>query len=512
MAFIQDPRLRQTWNQLSHTTEAVTSDAAAGIWAFGHRYVNPCLASLAGAVDSCAAVCLGDREERARRARERDRGARCSRRPLGAASRPEYSFDFYDDWEEDLFFAEQLAQEDNDDGLLDGGAGGGSGSGRRGGGILGGDWDRLLAGTGSGTHRSRLGGGVGRGTADVVEQPRRKRGMSYGTRGGVRRKVSGEEDPNVIPRTAPLGFLGRLPFKIVGSLRYKPSAANLREHPGGGVTGHGHHQDAGRGDEHEPLLGRSNEETPTMRQQAKRPRSDTTNSGDTSSSYRSRGDLFPSDGEGDEDAVPLDDEFTVALERVDDRGSTKTRSSKGKRPADRDKDRDRDRDKDRGLSRTVSRTTISSIITQDETKWDSNPVSPVREMDGTPRVPSLEDLRREEEQAERAEYEEIERRRRAASQLAMQRGLSTNDTYVPETSDGTDEHAQDAEHQRTSNQQPSPAMRGSSVDENELEEVEEVKLPSATATSEPLPPQTNKANGELRAESTFVPARLPHFG
>ncbi|KAK4043496.1 hypothetical protein C8A01DRAFT_32425 [Parachaetomium inaequale] len=106
MAFIQDPRLRQTWNQLSHTTEAVTSDAAAGIWTFGHRYINPCLASLAGAVDSCAAVCLGDRDERARRARERDRGARGTRVRNRA---PEYSFDFYDDWEEDFAAEEEAA-------------------------------------------------------------------------------------------------------------------------------------------------------------------------------------------------------------------------------------------------------------------------------------------------------------------------------------------------------------------------------------------------------------------
>ncbi|KAL2191022.1 hypothetical protein L209DRAFT_674858 [Thermothelomyces heterothallicus CBS 203.75] len=478
MAFIQDPRLRQTWNQLSQTTETVTSDAAAGIWAFGHRYVQPCLSSLAGAVDSCTAICLGDREERARRARERDRGARGSRRSVGGGrgllSRPEYSFDFYDDWEEDF---------------------------RRGGGILGGDWDRLLAGSG---HRSRLGaggGGIG-GTGDVVDQPRRKRGMSYGTRGGVRRKVSGEEDPNVIPRTAPLGFLGRLPFKIMGSLRYKPSAANLREHPGGHGHHHHHHHHLGteRGDEQEPLLGSSNEEAATTGQKGKRPRSDTTNSGDTSSSYRSRGDLFPSDGEGDEDAVPLDDEFTVALERVDDRGSTKTRSSKGKRTDERGKDRDRNRDK--GLSRTVSRTTISSANTPDETKWDSNPVSP---------VPSLEDLRREEEQAEREEAEEIERRRRAASQLARERGLKTDDAYVPESVGEANGDAQDAECRRPPGRIGTEVAE-SAADDAGLEEVQEVKPPPSAATPEPAPPQTNKTDGELQAESTSVPTRPPRFG
>ncbi|KAK4032926.1 hypothetical protein C8A01DRAFT_40610 [Parachaetomium inaequale] len=330
--------------------------------------------------------------------------------------------------------------------------------------------------------------------------------MSYGTtttRGGVR-KVSGEEDPNVIPRTAPLGFLGRLPFKIVGSLRYKPSAANLREHPGGGGgANQGYHGDEGRAGEHEPLLGAGDEEG-ARRQQGTRPRSDTTTSGDTSSSYRSRGDLFPSDGEGDEDAVPLDDEFTVALERVDDRGSTKTRSSKGKRPADRDRDRDK------GLSRTVSRTTISSANTPDETKWDSNPVSPVRE-ENVARVSSLEDLQREEEQAEREEYEEIERRRRAASQLAMQRGLNKDDFEAPEMADETKDDTLDNGSRHPPAEEPVSGINRTAIDDGELEEVEEPKPPPPTPP-EPVPLQGKDTNGKLRVESTFVPARLPHFG
>src|SRR4051794_25033332 len=100
MAFIQDPRLRQRWNQISHTTEAVTENAAAGIWTSQHRYITPCLSSVADGLDACtAALCVsGGREERARRARERDRGARrLSRQP-----NPEDTFDFYDDWLDDF--------------------------------------------------------------------------------------------------------------------------------------------------------------------------------------------------------------------------------------------------------------------------------------------------------------------------------------------------------------------------------------------------------------------------
>ncbi|KAK4127887.1 hypothetical protein N657DRAFT_653990 [Parathielavia appendiculata] len=498
MAFIQDPRLRQTWNQLSHTTEAVTSDAAAGIWAFGHSYITPCLSGVSSAVDSCTAVCLGNRDERARRARERERGARGRR---VRASRVEYNFDFYDDWEDD-FAAEEFGAAGNGDDEADGEGLGGSGSGRRG--LLGGwgaraeDWDRLLAGTGPGGRRY---GGVGAsGTGDVlVDQPRRKRGMSYGTRGvGGRRKVSGEEDPNVIPRTAPLGFLGRLPFKIVGSLRYKPSAANLKEHPGaGGGVGMGHHGEGGTGEEHEnePLLGINGEGD--RRRQGQRPRSDTTHSGhsgDTSSSYRSRGDLFPSDEEGDEDAVPLGDEFAVALERVDDRGSTRTRSSKGKRPADSGK----------GLSRTVSQTTISSTDTPDEYNSGSYPVSFREEGDLVP-VPSLDDLRREEEQAEKEEREEIERRRKAASQLAMERGLSKNEPPASGTRDEANDGYGEGIPEDISTERPIPRAPS----DGELEDVEEPKPPPAT-TPKPTPSPPIKPDAAPR-ESTFVPARLPHF-
>ena len=335
--------------------------------------------------------------------------------------------------------------------------------------------------------------------------------MSYGTRGGVRKVSSGEEDdPNVIPRTAPLGFLARLPFKIVGSLRYKPSAANLREHPAGGGLGQGIQGDgdAGELEEHEPLLGTGDEEGRRHRgsppRQRQRPRSDTTNSGDTSSSFRSRGDLFPSDGEGDEDAVPLDDEFTVALERVDDRGSTKTRSSKGKRPADRDRDRDR-------LSRTVSRTTMSSTNTPDEHRWGSSPVSPSWETADALRVPSMEDLQREEEEAEREEYEEYERKRRAASQLAAQRGLSKDDLdSMPDTLDEPKDESLHQGLQSPPAEESAPIVNGTTADDEELDDVEEPKPPPAMAPESDTP-QT-KMNGAARGESTFVPARLPHFG
>ncbi|KAK8066744.1 hypothetical protein PG997_013491 [Apiospora hydei] len=431
MAFLEDPRLRQRWNQISQTTEAVTENAAAGIWTFGHTYVNPCLGSLCSVFDGCTTCCLGDPEERARRRRERAR----------ARGNAEYSFDFYDDWDDDL--------------AGDGGAGQGSG------GVGGIHWDRLLAGTGT----SKKGAG------EVHEQPqRRTKGMSYGT-GGLRRKSSTAEDPTIIPSTQPIGFLGRLPFKFGGPLRYKPSAANLMDHPG-------RHDLEG---EHEPLLGSDEHdahffmESPTH----SRKRSGTTGSGDTSDSYRSRGDLFPSDGEGEEDAIPLDDEFAddfaVELDRVDDRSSNKTRSSKGKRKAS-----------NYSVQRSASRTTLGSTY--------SRPPS----LPPTPELVAadssiLEDLQEEEERLRQQEDEEVERKRQAAAQLALERGLHRDNMQVESV----------------------PEAKA------EMVEVDEVYAPGQTAevlTVGSPPSISDSMQAQQRPQSPppppsddFVPARLPYF-
>ncbi|KAK7966349.1 uncharacterized protein PG986_000626 [Apiospora aurea] len=407
--FLEDPRLRQRWNQISQTTEAVTENAAAGIWTFGHIYVNPCLGSLCSFFDGCTTCCLGDPEERARRRRERER----------ARGNAEYSFDFYDDWDDDL--------------AGDGGAGQGSG------GVGGIHWDRLLAGTGT----SKKGAG------EVHEQPqRRTKGMSYGT--GLRRKSSTAEDPTIIPSTQPIGFLGRLPFKFGGPLRYKPSAANLMDHPG-------RHDLEG---EHEPLLGSDEHdahffmESPTH----SRKRSGTTGSGDTSDSYRSRGDLFPSDGEGEEDAIPLDDEFAddfaVELDRVDDRSSNKTAQQQGETQS-------------LELQRTAQRVAHN-----------------------TRRICS-----KREERLRQQEDEEVERKRQAAAQLALERGLHRDNMQVESV----------------------PEAKA------EMVEVDEVYAPGQTAevlTVGSPPSISDSMQTQQRPQSPppptppsddFVPARLPYF-
>jgi len=483
--FLEDPRLRQRWNQISHNAETVTENAAVGFWNLQHHYINPCLSAVSGAVESCTAVCLGDPEERARRRRERDRTA-------------EYSFDFYDDW---------YADDES-------------------GGILGGwsneDWDRLLAGTGTGSSRRH-------GPGEIAEQPKRKRGMSYGTR-GVRRKPAAEQDPTIIPSTQPIGFLGKLPWKIGGTLRYKPSAADLQEHPG-------RHEHMGMG-ETEPLLDHDDDTDDDFfssvaagRRQPghRRKRSGTTGSGDTSDSYRSRGDLFPSDEEGEEDAVPLDDEeFNIALDKVvDDRGSNKTRSSsgKGKRPAAGGAD-------GRAMSRTVSRTTIGSTQTRDSLRGRRSSQSMRHPPSGvapevvvttaSPTVmtaaPSVEDLVQEEREAKRIEDEEVQRKRRAAAALAAERGLAGEEgswegeaAMIEEDKpdvgpdvDGADDMVHDERPVTTELHQTGQSI-GPPLDLDDDDDDDD-----GGEDARPLSPPLTAGNQDPEEEE-FIPARLPHF-
>ncbi len=226
--------------------------------------------------------------------------------------------------------------------------------------------------------------------------------MSYGSRGVGRRKGGGgEDDVNMVPKSSMFGFLERLPWKIGGrGFRYKPNVANLQDNVGR------------RGMEAEPLIEEGGE------QEARghtRSRSDTVGSRSTNNSLSSRGDLFPSDDE--DDAVPLDDEFAMVLERrttgtmSDDhsdgkrkgkrpsgsRASTKTGSSRDTRSAEKGR---------RGTSASSKR---------------NRPLIQTAEED----VPSIIDLKHEEEFVRRQEEAEVEHRRHAAQRLALERGLSS---------------------------------------------------------------------------------------
>jgi hypothetical protein len=418
---LEDPRIRQTWNQFSSNAESATESAAAGIWTFTHAYVNPCLSSVSSSLNQCTGHCFPDRDERARR---RERG------------RAEFSFDFYDDWDEEE----------------------GSGSGN--GGILG--WgndelDRLLAG--SGAH-----GGE-------VQPVGRKRGMSYGTRNPPRRRgtIDGLPDPTIIPSTNLLGFLGRLPWKLGKTLRYKPSAADLQDQPR-------QRTESRVVEEAEPLM---EEETDEALKGHTRQRSSTASSGETTDSFRSRGDLFPSD---EEDAVPLSDEFAMALERrntgsgMDDRSSGKTKSSKGKRPAG-------SRTTSRTKSRTISDSMRPSLVRKrvSSTPSPHEPSYPEAVVIDTP---SMMDLQQEEERIKSEEEQEVARKRQAAAKLAAERGLSITD---------------DARKAIITGDETFPADDITSTPDIDHEGYNTSK--------------DNAANsGEnVTASQEFVPARLPHF-
>ncbi|KOS17047.1 hypothetical protein ESCO_005948 [Escovopsis weberi] len=444
MAFLEDPRLRQRWNQIAHDAETVTENAAAGIWNFQQNYINPCLGSVKDTIDQCTTVCLGDPEERLRRQRER------------ARERAEDSFNFYDDWDR--------AEE--------------------GGGLLGNwrgeDWDRLLAGSGSQRRH------------EVVDQPRKKRGMSYGT-GRARRSKSSQQDSTIIPSTQPIGFLNRLPWSMGRPLRYKPSAADLQDHPGVRRAGYGT-------TEAQPLLGADDDDSGSdeddsdydgsVRESRCRHRSGTTGSGGTTSdSYRSRGDLFPSDGEGDEDAIPLDGDVTYEMVRKDDRSgrSAGTLSSKGKRPA--------------GFSgsRAVSRTTLGSITPRRSLS--------IAFSTDTERIPSLHDsevgghseyeYEDEELAGKREELREVKYGPRSRDQSPVQ---SAPEPKPPEMDDEREGPPEDA-HEPRRVQEPKDHRHGG----DQAHKVPEDAGKTGIVRKTELGPQSLDG-------SVFIPARLPRFG
>jgi len=375
----RDPRVRQTLNRINSTLESANLTTQASLYSFTQAYITPCLSSITTCLEASCYPCFGARRDVERRLRNRNRMGRSTTR-----GRPELVFDFYnDDWD-DIEDAE-------------------------GAGLLGGwgndELDRLLAGSGGG----REGG--------VSGQPGRKRTMSYGSRGGRRKSLTGpgkggEMDPNIVPTSSMFGFLERLPWKIGGrGVKYKPSAADLQEHPGRKTR-----------DEGEALLEESEGEEAVQRHQRKR--SGTTSSKSTSNSLSSRGDLFPSEDE--DDAVPLDDEFTIALTRKntnqesDEAASGRTR---GKRPS---------------TSRTSMKTASSKETRGTGDKQRRTSISSDRLDSGAsePDLPSMEELRLEEEHVRSEEEAEVERKRQSARQLALERGLAAEPPQDTTTTGG----------------------------------------------------------------------------
>ena len=349
--------IRQTLNSISRNLESANEAAQENIYTFTQLYIDPCLSGLKGCLKDCTAPCFPDREGQLRRKRGRSRG------------RAELSFDFYDDWEEDEDAGNNLMGWGND------------------------ELDSLLAG---GSRRERRGG-----------QLRKQRAMSYGSRGRTKRSAAhneNEEDQTIIPSSSYLGFLERFPFKFGGKLYYKPSAADLQENLGGRKQ---------LGVEEDPLLQRDEDSDRDVFLVQGRQRSATVTSRSTSNSRSSRGDLIPSDEEAD--AVPLDDEFAMALERRNT-GTTSEDHSSGRSRVSRQP----------RMSGTSTRT-LSSLSTKNSS--DVRQVGSIKspkEVEHTiaPRVSSLADLQKGEQAAREEEESELVTKRETAQKLAADRGLS----------------------------------------------------------------------------------------
>lgn len=474
-----DPRWNRTLQHLTSNIEHANESAQENIYGFTQSYINPCLASITQCLNACAGPCFPGHDGRARRQRRSVRG------------RAEASFDFYDDWEED-----------ESDGLL---------------------------GWGSDNLDRFLGSASTYGTTSA--QPGRQRGMSYGQRNrdtrydATRRKSNTHvrdvpgQDPTIIPSSSYFGFLGRLPFNIGGKgLRYKPSAADLTDHPG---------QTRRSLEEEQPLIEESDEDQGEGRENKghRRQRSDTHTSGHTTDSLSSRGDIFPSEDELD-DAVAIDDEFTLVLERrttgqwKDDEASSNTRSGKSKRPS--------------GVSRNSTRSVSSKSTRESAAKRSEDAALQRSTSEIIEEGPSLDDLHKEEERLRLEEEQEVHRKRQDAQQLAIKRGLAPD----AQTSTSTSEAARSPRSLRS----PSPAQM-TTVEPtvsplvrspaSEHEPFEPVPFPSfVDAQTMPdssafhvdesdyssLAPTPNRPLSlkdeprEVEVDDGFVAANLPHFG
>ncbi|OOQ88395.1 hypothetical protein PEBR_13758 [Penicillium brasilianum] len=363
----RDPRIRQRINQISHNLESANESAQEGLYTFSQNYLSPCLSSIGNCVQTCTAPCLPSREDQMRRRRR---------------GRAEANFDFYDDWD----------NEEDEDGILGWGTG---------------ELDRLLAGS-----------GLARG--GNTEQPRRQRKMSYGTRQTRRRSTvhipDNRSDPTVIPSSSLIGFLERFPWRFgAKGVKYRPSAADLQEHPGS----HRRHAQ-----EDEPLMEVAEDDGDYVSYQInRRDRSGTQSSRGTSNSLSSRGDLFPSDEE--EDAVPLDDEFALVFGRrytgleSDDQSGKKTEMVRSASGTSSLGDASSKKSKRKKKKRSSTKTAVS---------MDQDAVQSIE-------TPSISDLKMEEEQVAREEESMVHKKRLAAQDLALKRGLEPSSADMsPKTS------------------------------------------------------------------------------
>ncbi|KAK0261863.1 hypothetical protein B0A54_10187 [Friedmanniomyces endolithicus] len=424
-----DPRFRRRLNEIGQSVENATEQAQSGLYHFGQSYIRPCL----GSVGSCFTDCVDagcpslnlSQRDRTRRQRGQTRGR----------VRAELSFDFYDDWDD----------QEETDGLL--GWGGND------------ELDRLLAGSGAG------------GYGTVAQQPGRQRGMTY-PKG--RRKSAAQIEADATATQGSKGFFGR----VFGgkALKYTPSAASLEQQP----RARRKRLDRTEGD---ALLAGDEHSAGTGAAEIHgRKRSATVGSGATSDSYSSRGDIFPSD---EEDAIPLDDEFAMVLERRNTQSGPETESSSGRTRSERRGKRPSVGSRNSTRRTVSSRSTRSSQGRKSRSRAESLAETPIAELapeveeEVEVEVPTLNDLKLEERQIEHEEEAEVERKRQEAQRLAEERGLHSSQELpskddTPESSTPTTGQTQPA---KEPSQLPTPMATDDEEDTTH-------QLPGQPATAE----------------------------
>lgn len=375
-----DPRIRANLNRLNEGFESAAQTTQSYLYIASERvspYISTCLESLSTCLEASCQPCFSARDEhfRSRRHRTGTSGRGRGRDGAGGGRGGIGGFDFYDDWEE------EEAEWGND------------------------ELERLLNGD------DEEGG---------LDQPRRKVGMSYGSllggggggggsggsgAGGkvLGKRKGGGDEPNVVPQSSMFGFLESLPWKIGGrgSGRFRPGVADLQE----GVGRKGGGGDADSEGEGGNKKGRR--------------RSETVESRSTTNSLSSRGDLFPSDDEAD--AVPLDDEFAMALERRNTAMSDEHGSGRkgGKRPAGSTKSSTKT-GSSRETRATRRKSQRGSSASSGKVAGEQGPRKEVQ-------MHSATDLKLEEERARQEEEALVEERREAARKLARERGLADSE-------------------------------------------------------------------------------------
>jgi hypothetical protein len=381
-----DPRFRRRLNDISATLESANESAQSSLYIFAQHYVRPCFGSIGNCLTSCV-------EAGCPHLQQRDRLRR------GRRGRAEVSFDFYDDWDE----------EENE-------------------GLLGwGDDD---------------GDAPGYGTVDVQQQqPGRQRGMSY-PRDRRRKSHEGVSGADVLGGPS---FFGRL-FGGSRAVRYKPSSADLQDHPGTKRAG----KDRG---EAEALLEESEGSVGRVARRHGRKRSGTTGSRETMDSLSSRGDIFPSDEE--DDAIPLDDEFAMVLERRNTQSGPETETSsgntgsiapkkRGKRPSTGSRGSSRRTISTRSGSGRGNRSRNASEI---HTPVDESLLNSIEDISAKEiEVPTMVELSQEERDLAAEEETEVERKREEARQAAAERGL-VEAQQEAQDGDAPSSSAPDVEHE-----------------------------------------------------------------